>query len=186
MAEYGMVEKKWVWMLLLGVIFVTFGFAGLMLLPLMTLSSVAVFGAFMLLGGIVQVLHGITKAKDWKSAGLHTLMGVIYILAGIFTLENPVLASATLTLLMGLSLVVVGMIRIMVAFQNRDINQWLAMALSGVLTMFLGIFIIAQWPWSSFWAIGLYISVDLIMSGANFIAVALAAKIAGEKKVSPI
>lgn len=185
MTEYGMVEKNWVWMLLLGVIFVTLGFAGLMLLPLMTLSSVAIFGAFMLVGGLLQVIHGTTKARDWKSAGLHTLMGVLYILAGVFTLENPVLASATLTLLMGLSLIVVGTIRVAVAFQNRDINQWVAMVLSGVLTMFMGLLIVVQWPWSSFWAIGLYFSVDLMMSGANFIAVALAAKMVGEKKASP-
>jgi len=184
MAQYGMMEKNWVWMLLLGVVFITLGFAGLMMLPLMTLGSVAVFGAFMLVGGVLQVLHGLMKAKDWKSAGLHTLMGLVYILAGLFTLENPVLASATLTLLLGISLIVIGAIRIGVAFQNKDVNQWLAMVLSGLLTVLLGLLIVLQWPWSSLWAIGLYVSVDLIMSGANFVAIALAAKASGEEASS--
>jgi len=55
------------------------------------------------------------------------------------------------------------------------------MVLSGVLTILLGVMIVLQWPWSSLWAIGLFVSVDLIMSGANFIAIALAAKVEGEK-----
>ncbi len=181
MAQYGIMEKKWVWMLLLGVVFMTLGFAGLMMLPLMTLSSVSVFGAFMLVGGILQVLHGLTKAKDWKSAGVHTLMGLVYVLAGVFTIENPILASATLTLLLGVSFIVIGTLRMGVAFQNKDVNQWPAMVFSGLLTVLLGLFIVLQWPWSSLWAIGLYVSVDLIMSGANFVAIALAAKTAGER-----
>ncbi|CAI1492546.1 conserved membrane protein of unknown function [Thermococcus nautili] len=183
--EYGELKKNWAWLLGLGIIFVTLGFAGLLLLPLVTITSVAIFGAFMLIAGALQITQGIAKARDWKSRGLHILMGVIYVIGGIATLENPVLATTVLTLVLGFSLIAIGAIRIGVAFQNRDISQWALMTLSGVLTIFLGALIVLQWPWSSLWAIGLFVSVDLIMSGANFIAIALAAKAEGEKSGVP-
>ncbi|WP_457742574.1 HdeD family acid-resistance protein [Thermococcus sp.] len=182
--EYGEVGKNWVWLLGLGIIFITLGFAGLLLLPLVTITSVAIFGAFMLVAGALQIAQGIAKARDWKSRGLHILMGIIYVIGGIATLENPVLATTILTLVLGFSLIAIGSIRIAVAFQNKDVNQWALMTLSGVLTIFLGFLIVIQWPWSSLWAIGLFVSLDLIMSGANFMAIALTAK--GSKDETPI
>ena len=174
--EYGELKKNWAWLLGLGIIFVTLGFAGLLLLPLVSITSVAIFGAFMLVAGILQIAQGMAKAKDWKSRGLHILMGVIYVVGGIATFENPVLATAVLTLVLGFSLIAIGAIRIGIAFQNKDVSQWALMTLSGVLSIFLGLLIVLQWPWSSLWAIGLFVSIDLIMSGANFIAIAIAAK----------
>jgi len=183
--EYGELKKNWVWMLGLGIIFMTLGFAGLLLLPLVTITSVAIFGAFMLVGGVLQITQGIAKTKDWKSRTLHILMGLIYIIGGMATFENPVLATTILTLILGLSLIVIGSLRIAIAFQNTDVNQWPLMTLSGILTMILGFMIVLQWPWSSLWAVGLFVSLDLLMSGLNFIAIALAAKVEGEKSGVP-
>ena len=183
--EYGELKKNWIWLLGLGIIFITLGFAGLLLLPLVSITSVAIFGAFMLVGGALQLIQGITKTKDWKSRALHILMGAIYIIGGIATFENPILATTVLTLVLGFSLIAIGGIRIAVAFQNKDVSQWALMTLSGILSVFLGFLIVLQWPWSSLWAIGLFVSVDLIMSGANFIAIAIAAKAEGEKSGVP-
>lgn len=174
--EYGEVKKNWIWLLGLGLVFITLGIAGLMVLPLLSITSVAIFGAFMVLGGALQIAQGISKAKEWKSRSLHVLMGLIYVIGGIFAIINPVLAVSIYTLVLGFSLIAIGAIRIGVAFQNKDVDQWALMSLSGFLTMLLGILIVIQWPWSSLWAVGLFVSIDLIMSGASFIAIALAAK----------
>ncbi|WP_297463829.1 DUF308 domain-containing protein [Thermococcus sp.] len=174
--SYGDVGKNWAWLFGLGIVFVTLGFAGLLMLPLVSITSVAIFGAFMLVGGTLQVIQGLLKASGWKSRMLHVSMGLIYIIGGIATLENPVLATAIFTLILGLSLIIVGAIRIAIAFQNKDVNQWALLSLSGVLTMLLGLMIVLQWPWSSLWAVGLFVSLDLIMSGVNFMVIALSAK----------
>ena len=107
-------------------------------------------------------------------------MGLVYILGGLFAMINPVLATAIYTLFLGFSLMTIGAIRIGMAFQNRDVGQWVLMGLSGFLTLLLGLLIVLQWPWSSLWAVGLFVSLDLIMSGASFIAIALAAKVEEE------
>ena len=175
--EFGEVGKNWVWMLGLGILFTTLGIAGLLVLPLLSITSVALFGAFMMLAGALQIVQGITKAREWKSRGLHVIMGLVYVLGGLFAMVNPVLATAIYTLLLGLSLITIGTIRIAVAFQNKDVGQWGLMALSGFFTVLLGTLIVLQWPWSSLWAVGLFVSLDLIMSGASFVAIALSAKI---------
>jgi uncharacterized membrane protein HdeD (DUF308 family) len=179
--KYGEVEKNWVWMLGLGLIFITLGVAGLMVLPLLSITSVAVFGAFMIIGGTLQIIQGAAKAKEWKSRAIHITIGAIYVLGGIFAMINPVLATAIYTLFLGLTLVFIGFLRIAVAIQNKNVSQWALMSLSGVLTIFLGLLIVLQWPWSSLWAVGLFISTDMILAGANYVAIALAAKGEGEK-----
>lgn len=181
--KFGEVKRNWIWMLGLGILFITLGIAGLLVLPLLSVTSVALFGAFMVLAGTLQTAQGITKAREWKSRSLHITMGLIYIIGGIFTLINPVLATAIYTMFLGFSLMTIGTIRIAVAFQNKDVGQWGLMALSGFFTVLLGILIVLQWPWSSLWAVGLFVSLDLIMSGASFVAIALAAKIEYEATV---
>lgn len=117
--KYGEVGKNWVWMLGLGLIFITLGVAGLMVLPLLSITSVTLFGAFMVVGGVLQMVQGITKAREWKSRTLHIVMGLIYVLGGIFAMINPVLATAIYTLILGLSLMFIGFLRIAVAFRTR-------------------------------------------------------------------
>ncbi|MDI3475672.1 MAG: hypothetical protein PWQ79_2118 [Thermococcaceae archaeon] len=124
-------------MLGLGLTFITLGVAGLMVLPLLSITSVALFGAFMVVG-ILQMIQGITKAKEWKRRTLHIVMGLIYVLGGIFAMINPVLATAIYTLILGMSLMFIGFLRIAIAFQDKDVSQWTLMSLSGVLTAFLG------------------------------------------------
>ncbi|WP_237268586.1 HdeD family acid-resistance protein [Thermococcus celer] len=170
----------------LGIIFTTLGFAGLLLLPLISITSVAVFGAFMAVAGALQAWQGFTKTKNWKSRRLHILMGLVYVIGGMVTLENPVLATTVFTIILGVALITVGTIRIAVAFQNKDVNRWALMTLSGFLTILLGLIIVLQWPWSSLWAVGLFVSIDLMISGASFIAIALTAKTSKNPSAEPV
>ena len=43
-----------------------------------------------------------------------------------------------------------------------------------IITVVLGILVLAQWPASGLWVIGLFIGIDLIFYGGAWIALALA------------
>ena len=45
--------------------------------------------------------------------------------------------------------------------------------LNGAVTVILGILVLAQWPVSGLWVIGLSVSIELILYGAAWIALAL-------------
>jgi uncharacterized membrane protein HdeD (DUF308 family) len=44
--------------------------------------------------------------------------------------------------------------------------------------------IYAEWPYSGLWAIGLFVSIDLLMQGISLISIAWAAKQAGKEMVA--
>jgi uncharacterized membrane protein HdeD (DUF308 family) len=50
---------------------------------------------------------------------------------------------------------------------------WAWQAVDGIIAIVLGLLVLAQWPTSGLWVIGLFIGIDLIFYGAAWIALAL-------------
>jgi uncharacterized membrane protein HdeD (DUF308 family) len=94
---------------------------------------------------------------------------VLYIIAGFVTFENPLLAAAVLTLILGASLLASGIMRIILAFSMKRETPWIWVLLSGAITLLLGLLILAHWPVSSLYILGLFLGIDLIMAGAAWI-----------------
>jgi uncharacterized membrane protein HdeD (DUF308 family) len=78
-----------------------------------------------------------------------------------------------LTLLLAFALIVSGATRIVLAFAMKGAAPWLWVALSGVITLVLGLMILAKWPVSSLYILGLFLGIDLIMAGASWIGIGL-------------
>ena len=45
--------------------------------------------------------------------------------------------------------------------------------LSGIITLLLGVFVLAQWPVSGLWVIGMFVGIELLFYGIAWIALAL-------------
>ena len=74
---------------------------------------------------------------------------------------------------LGASLVVSGIMRIVLALSMKEGMPWIAVCLSGAVTLLLGIVILAHWPVSSIYILGLLLGIDLVFAGAAWIAVGL-------------
>jgi uncharacterized membrane protein HdeD (DUF308 family) len=48
---------------------------------------------------------------------------------------------------------------------------WIWVVLSGAITLLLGLIILAHWPVSSLYILGLFLGIDLVFAGAGWIAV---------------
>ena len=140
---------------------------------MLSLASAIWFGAMILVGGAVVLIDAF-RHQGWKSRLLHILIGLLYVAVGLMTFANPLLATASLTLLAGAALVATGVLRLVVAFQNRELPAWRWLALSGALSLLLGGMILAQWPGSSLWVLGTFLAIELIFQGWGTIALALA------------
>jgi uncharacterized membrane protein HdeD (DUF308 family) len=158
------------WIVALGVIYVIAGFVALGSVILATVATVFVVGIMMLIAGVAEVINAF-QIKTWGKFLLWLLLGVLYIVAGFVTLENPLLAAALLTLLLGVSLVASGIMRIVLAFSMKEGAPWIWVALSGAITLLLGIVILAHWPVSGLYILGLFLGIDLVLAGASWIAV---------------
>ncbi len=129
----------------------------------------------MLIAAGAQIIDAF-RGKGWKSMVLHILTAILYGMAGVMIIINPLIASIVFTLGLGFIILVVGITRIVMAFHIKGMKGWGWPLVSGIISVLLGILIIAQWPISGLWVIGLFVAIEMILSGWSYIFVALAAR----------
>jgi uncharacterized membrane protein HdeD (DUF308 family) len=174
-ALFGDLKHNWGWLLFLGILFVVLGIVGLGSLFVLTLAGALLFGVLIVVGGVAQFIEAF-KCRGWKSMILHVVIAILYVVAGVFVLFDPLLASVLLTWVLGIVLIVVGVLRIIMAVQMRSAGGWFIPLLGGLFSIILGVLILAQWPASGLFIIGLFIAIELIINGWTYIFVALAAR----------
>ncbi|MEH2505516.1 uncharacterized membrane protein HdeD (DUF308 family) [Bradyrhizobium sp. AZCC 1578] len=161
-------RAKWGWIVALGIVYLLAGFIALGSVAMATVVSVFLVGVMMIIAGVAEVFSAF-QIKSWGKFLLWALLGVLYIIAGFATFQNPLLAAVLLTLVLGASLVVSGIMRIVLAFSMKREMPWIWVALSGVITLLLGVLILVRWPVSSLYILGLFLAIDLIMAGAGWV-----------------
>ena len=172
---FGGLKRKWGWLLALGILLIVLGTLGLWMSFAMTLATVMMFGALLTFGGVFQLLNAF-QLKGWKSVLWHVLIALLYIAAGIVIFTDPVFASLGLTMALAWILIAVGLLRILMAFQLRPVSGWVWPLVSGLISIALGAMILAQWPTSGFWVIGLFVAIEMVVNGWSSVFVALAAR----------
>ena len=165
-------HAKWGWIVALGVVYVLAGLIALGSVLTATVVSVFLVGIMMIVAGVAEVV-GAFQIKGWGKFLLWVLLGALYIVAGFVTFQNPILAAAVLTLILGVALIVSGIMRIILAFSVQQEAPWVWVLLSGVVTLVLGGLILARWPISSLYILGLFLGVDLVIAGAGWIGLGL-------------
>ncbi len=162
--------KHWPWYLLLGIVLLVLGIVGLGMIPVITLTTVAVFGIFFTIAGILLIIAGtIGYGGRW----FPVILGFIYLIIGVVMLEEPVGTIKFVTFVIGGGFLISGLIRVLVGFKAEGGGMLL---FAGALDLLLGGLILAHWPESSPWVIGLFVSIELLMGGLSFIAMSLSAR----------
>ena len=160
------------WLIGLGVVLVIAGFIALMSVVAATVVTVFWVGAMMIVGGMVEIAHGFGM-KGFGRALLWVVSGALYILAGFFAIENPLLASTVLTLILSIALIVAGAVRIYLGFHLKAGQHGGWIIFSGIATALFGLIILIHWPVSSLFALGIILGVDLMVAGFTWINLGL-------------
>jgi uncharacterized membrane protein HdeD (DUF308 family) len=159
-----------------GILSVFLGFIGIYLSTAMTVTTILFMGIFLIVIGVVFLIETFS-APDWKGKLLNLALAVLYVGAGIVTVLNPVSTAIWFTLFLAVFLAMIGILRIIMAFQIKDRTAaWSWVAFGGLLNIILGILVYMQWPASGLWVIGLFISIELIIHGINAIVLSNIAK----------
>jgi uncharacterized membrane protein HdeD (DUF308 family) len=169
-------RAKWGWIVALGVVFLVAGVVALGSVVAATASAVMIVGIMMIMGGVAEIVAAF-GVKEWGKFLLWLLLGVLYVAAGIIAIVHPLEAATILTLMLGFALVVGGVMRGFLAYQMREAGKpWGWVAFSGLVSIVLGVMIVAQWPASSLFVLGMFLGIDLIFIGSGWIAMGLALK----------
>jgi uncharacterized membrane protein HdeD (DUF308 family) len=162
------------WYLILGIGLVIVGSLAVVFSLLSTLLSVIYLGAFLVMLGAFEAVRSF-KAVGWSSF-LHILLAILYVISGLFIVINPGSSALSLTLLLGIFFVISGIMKIITSFVSVVPQQRTWLLLNGILTLFIGIFIWYEWPYSGLWVIGTFVGIDTIFTGLTWIMLSLAAK----------
>lgn len=168
-------RAKWGWIVALGALFIVGGVFALFNVFAATIVTVIYIAAAMVVAGgweIVTAFH----IRPMGRAVLWGVVGAITVFAGLATARYPLVAAMSLTALVGALLIVGGVMKLVLAYQLRDLSRWQLIALAGVLSFLLGILILAEWPASGLYILGLFLGVNLIFEGVGWVAMGLAAK----------
>ncbi len=165
-------RAKWGWIVALGTVYLVAGLIALGSILMATVATVFVVGIMMMVAGVAEVINAF-QVKTWGKFLLWLLLGALYIVAGFATFQNPLLAAAFLTLLLGVTLVASGVMRIVLAFCMKEGTPWIGVVLSGAVTLLLGFIILNHWPVSSLYILGLFLGIDLVFAGASWIGIGL-------------
>lgn len=161
------------WFLALGVLLVISGFV-IMLFPVAGTFAVEIlFGILLLVGGIGQVVMAFL-ARKWSGFFLTLLTGLLYTVAGLLLLFYPLQGEITLTLLLGVFLLVTGVLKMALSSKLKPRMHYEWLLFDGIITILLGFLILMKWPSDSLWVIGLLFGINVLFSGLSFLMLSFA------------
>jgi uncharacterized membrane protein HdeD (DUF308 family) len=163
--------NNWGWFLAFGIALVLLGVLAIARSVAATVVSMLFFGWLLLIAAGIEIAQAIMVGK-WAGLFQHWLSAVLFGVLGALIIWRPLVTAEILTLLMGSFFVVAGLFQLITPFVV-SLPEWGWHALNGVITLVLGILILAQWPVSGLWVIGLFLGIELIFFGGAWIALAL-------------
>src|SRR6516165_2443713 len=170
--ELNALRGNWFWFVLLGVALLVLGTVALGSVVVGSLAAAVAIGMLLLLGGAAEAV-GAFWCRCWSGFFLELLSGVLSIVVGLLFLRAPVGALAALTLLVACFLMVGGIFKVVLALAYR-FAAWGWSLASGIIDMILAQMIWQEWPTPALWVIGLFVGINLLFRGFNWIALGLA------------
>ena len=156
------------WLVLAGVLSLLGGAAAIVLPNVASVATAIFIGWLLVFASALYVVDAFSNRADRTRMALRLVMAVLTFAAGMYLLVAPLDGTFTLTVMLVLWFVAIGVARLVIGIMDRS---WL-LGLSGALALILGVLIALELPESAAWAIGLIVGVDLIFTGALLIATA--------------
>jgi uncharacterized membrane protein HdeD (DUF308 family) len=168
-------QSNWRLLLISGIIVAIFGLFAAIAPFLTGLSITTLVGVLLIGGGLIQVV-GAFRGEGWRGFVWQIALGVVTLVAGFGVFLNPLFGLMTLTLLVIGYLFATGVVEIVMGLRLRGEKNWMWTVVSGVIGIFLALLLWAGFPSTALWAVGLLFGVNLFVTGASMVALALGAR----------
>jgi len=167
-------RRNWGWLLTLGIALFILGLLALSMTFTSTLAAVYVLGLLLVIAGVFEIsnaFHRIGHGGLW----FHLFTGVLDIVTGFLLIAFPMAGAAALTMILAVFFLVGGLVRIFGSLMTKLPNRGWAV-LSGVVDFILGIVLLASWPVSALWFLGMVVGIGLIFRGIWWAMFAISAR----------
>jgi uncharacterized membrane protein HdeD (DUF308 family) len=163
--------QHWGWFLALGLGLIVLGIAAVARSVTATIASMLFFGWLLVVACGIEVAQAILVGH-WAGFFQHLVAAILFGVTGFLIVTRPLLGAEVATMLMAVFFLVSGLFQIFGSAWVA-LPGWAWQVADGLITVVLGLLVLAQWPASGLWVIGLFIGIDLIFYGGAWIALAL-------------
>jgi uncharacterized membrane protein HdeD (DUF308 family) len=165
-------RRTWKALMAIGILAILIGCVAI-LVPAVASVGTAIFIGWILLIAGAFLVAGAFMAHSIGTVVLRLLWALLTVVVGLWLIVEPHNGTLTLTLVLGLYFLFMGLTRTLVAFAARGQEGAGLLGLSGIAGLLIGILVLVEFPSSADWAIGLLVGIDLIFAGWTLVSVAL-------------
>ena len=156
--------QRWGWLLALGIVQIIAGSIAIIVPLIASLIAVGIFGALLIMTGIMQLVHAF-QLRSWPRSAWYGLGGALYGIAGISVVAHPLGGALTLAILIAILFFADGTLRIVFGMTIRPVVGWGWLVAAGLGSIVVGVILLVGLPATALWATGLLLGVNLIFSG---------------------
>jgi uncharacterized membrane protein HdeD (DUF308 family) len=169
------IKKASGWFIGMAVVFILLGMMAIIEPGIAGLAVTILVGWLLIFGGGAHLVAAFSGGGAGRAIW-QILIGIVYIVGGLYFLTHPLLGLGTLTLLLAVIILMEAVFEVIAYFRMRgqEGSGWLLV--NALITLLLGGLIWFHWPSSSVWAIGILVGVNLLMTGFSRLMFGLAAR----------
>jgi uncharacterized membrane protein HdeD (DUF308 family) len=167
--------RSWKALMTVGVLAIAIGCIAIVVPEVAAVGTAIFIGWILLIAGAFLVAAAFS-AHSIGTVVVRLLWAALTVVVGVWLIVEPHNGTLTLTLVLGVYFLFMGLTRIAVAFMARGQQNAGLVGLSGLAGLLIGILVLAKFPSSADWAIGLLVGIDLIFAGWTLTSVALVGK----------
>jgi len=165
------IMHNWGWMLIFGMALLALGVAAIARSVTATVATMVFFGWLLVVGSAIEIAQAILVGY-WAGFFYHLLAAILFGVAGFMLIARPLISAEAVTLFMAMFFLIGGLFQL-IGSLTVHLPDWGWQAIDGIITFLLGVLLLAQWPVSGLWVIGLFVGINLVFYGWAWIALAL-------------
>jgi len=164
------VRKSWGWFLVFGILLMILGAACVGKAQTATTFSILALGWVLAISAVVWL---VSSFYAWSSSGffVYLLNAIIRGVTGYLLIRHPDAGAEGVTMLLAALFIVGGLFRAAGA-SVIQFPRWGWTVFAGLVSVALGVYLVATWSTSSTFFVGIAIGIDLIFDGAALIGFA--------------
>ncbi|MFA6915225.1 MAG: DUF308 domain-containing protein [Parachlamydiales bacterium] len=154
-----------------GILFLLIGIAAIAVPGFFTLSIELVLGWLLIIGGAYQLF------RSWS--GRHqpgfiwsVFFALLNIVLGVLLLAKPIVGIISLTIILITYFIIAGLYQIFWSTQITRMHGWWLLLINGLLSLAMAAILVAGWPDSAIWAIGLLFGINMLFTGCALLSLA--------------
>jgi uncharacterized membrane protein HdeD (DUF308 family) len=164
------VRKSWGWFLVFGILLMILGAACVGKAQTATTFSILALGWILAISGVVWLVSSF-YAWSWGGFFVYLLNAIIRGVTGYLLIRHPDAGAEGVTMLLAALFIVGGLFRAAGAGVIQ-FPRWGWTVFAGLVSVALGVYLLATWSTSSTFFVGIAIGIDLIFDGAALIGFA--------------